>query len=216
MTRNTRGSAWPWALAAFNGLAATLAHLSLAHSAQFTAVGLFQIGAMLAHFSVLAALLAVVPWLMDSLRRSARHLDDRRGADLRHAATDRRRQRDGLRAVQIPPELDGVVSAHAGRRHGDVVVLVADMVCGRRDRAGALCGSIRRAEVDRTLGSVAYRDPPVRDRPAVRWRGNAIHQRVCRRHRAAIAVDGRARDPMGATADGKIVPRAIRVCRNAQ
>ena len=65
MTRKTRGSAWPWALAAFNGLAATLAHLSLAHTAQFTAVGLFQIGAMLAHFSVLAALLAVVPWLMD-------------------------------------------------------------------------------------------------------------------------------------------------------
>ena len=44
--------------------AATAAHLCLAHQWQFTAVGLFQIAAMLAHFSALSALLAVVPWTM--------------------------------------------------------------------------------------------------------------------------------------------------------
>jgi len=60
----TRGSAWPWTLAALNGLAATAAHLWLAHQWQPTAISLFEIAAMLAHFTALAMLLAVVPWLM--------------------------------------------------------------------------------------------------------------------------------------------------------
>jgi uncharacterized protein len=64
MLSDLRGSAWPWTLAAFNGLAATAVHLSLAHQWQFTAVGLFQLTAMLAHFTLIAATLALIPWLM--------------------------------------------------------------------------------------------------------------------------------------------------------
>ncbi len=43
------------------------AHLVLAQQWHFGADGLFQIAAMLAHFTVLAALLAIVPWLMARL-----------------------------------------------------------------------------------------------------------------------------------------------------
>ncbi len=64
MARDSRGTAWPWALAALNGLAATAAYLFFAHQWQLSAVGLYEIAAMLAHFTALAALLAVVPWLM--------------------------------------------------------------------------------------------------------------------------------------------------------
>ncbi|HTK96729.1 MAG TPA: sulfatase-like hydrolase/transferase [Pseudomonadales bacterium] len=67
MNRDAHSATWPWVLAAFNGVAATAAHLCLAHQLQVTAVGLFQIAAMLAHFSTLSVLLAVVPWFMARL-----------------------------------------------------------------------------------------------------------------------------------------------------
>jgi uncharacterized protein len=58
-----RGSAWPWTLAALNGLAATAAHLWFAQW-QPTAIGMFEMAAMLAHFTALAMLLAIIPWLL--------------------------------------------------------------------------------------------------------------------------------------------------------
>ena len=65
MTSHSRrsGSQWLWTLVACNAVASTLAHLTLAGLWQTDVVGLFQISAMLAHFSALAALLGVVPWL---------------------------------------------------------------------------------------------------------------------------------------------------------
>lgn len=64
MPHSARGSAWPWTLAAFNGLAATAAHLWLAHQWQPTAIGLYETAAMLAHFTTLAMLLAIIPSLL--------------------------------------------------------------------------------------------------------------------------------------------------------
>jgi len=58
----TGRSAWLWTLAACNGLAATAMHLALAGGFSIDAIGLFQIVATFAHFSALAALLAIVPW----------------------------------------------------------------------------------------------------------------------------------------------------------
>ncbi len=59
-----RSAAWLWACVACNGLAATLLHLTLAHQWQFSLIGVFQVCAMLAHFSVLTALLGILPWLL--------------------------------------------------------------------------------------------------------------------------------------------------------
>ena len=65
-----RPSAWLWTLVACNGFGATVAHLSLAGQWQANLVGLFEASAMLAHFSTLAALLGVIPWL--AIRTGAR------------------------------------------------------------------------------------------------------------------------------------------------
>ncbi len=59
-----RGSAWLWTFVAGNGIAATAAHLFFTHQWQPTLIGLFQVAAMLAHFTVLGATLALVPWLL--------------------------------------------------------------------------------------------------------------------------------------------------------
>ncbi len=67
MVPNSRDSAWLWTLAACNGLATTAAHLFLTEQWQFTLVGAFEAAAMLAHFTVLAAILAAVPWLLTRL-----------------------------------------------------------------------------------------------------------------------------------------------------
>ena len=55
-------SAWIWTLAALNGAAATVLHLALSGAALGGAVGVFQWVATFAHFSALAALLALLPW----------------------------------------------------------------------------------------------------------------------------------------------------------
>jgi len=66
--QNKRPSAWLWGLVACNGLTVTAAHIAVGGQWQATWIGLFQMGAMLAHFTVLAALLALPPWVLLRLR----------------------------------------------------------------------------------------------------------------------------------------------------
>ncbi len=59
-----RGAAWLWACVACNGVAATIVQLTLAGQWQVGPIGVFEAAAMLAHFSTLAALLGILPWLL--------------------------------------------------------------------------------------------------------------------------------------------------------
>ena len=153
------------------------------------------------------------PMAADALRHSPLHLHGCGNVDIRHAAASRHRQRDGLRVVQVPSELDGVVPAHTGRGDGNAVVLIADVVRGHRDRRVRIRGTTRRCVGNRALLYRSDAHPLLRDCAVVCRRRHAVHQRVRRRHGAKAAADGCAHDPVGATTDRKIVPRAVRIGR---